>query len=86
MAVKTNKGITVAIEHITEDGKGDILQVGTDVWNALVLTPACEGPITVSVGLLHVESGIRGVSLSQSVVCWAVPNKGVQVSDKLLEV
>lgn len=83
MAVKTNKGITVAIEHIPEDGNDDILQVGTDVWNALVPTPACEGPITVSIGLRHIETGKRGVSLSQSVVCSAVPSKDVQVSDKL---
>ena len=83
MAVKTNKGITVATELIPDDGKDDILQVGTDVWNALVPTPACEGPIMVSVGLLHVETGKRGVSLSQAVVCSAVPSKDVQVSDKL---
>ena len=72
----------MAIEHVLEDDKGDILQVGTDVWNALVPTPACEGPITVSVSLLHVETGRHGVSLSQSVVCSAVHSKDVQVSDK----
>jgi hypothetical protein len=81
MAVKTNNGITVAIEHIPDDGKNDILQVGTDVWNALVPTPAREGPITVSIGPRHVETGKRGVSLSQSVVCSAVPSKDVQVSE-----
>jgi hypothetical protein len=83
MVVKTNKGIPVAIEHIPEDGKDDILQVGTDVWNALVPTPAYEGLITVSIGLRHVETGKRGTSLSQYVVCSAVPSKDVQVSDKL---
>jgi hypothetical protein len=81
MAVKTNKGIAAAIELIPDDGKDGILQVGTDVWNALVPTPACEGPITVSVGLLQVETGKRGVS--QVVVCSAVPSKDVQVSDEL---
>ena len=83
MAVRANKGVTVAIEHVPEDGKDDILQLGTDVWNALVPTPACEGPITVSIGLRHVETGRRGISLSQSVVCSAVTSKDVQVSDKL---
>ena len=83
MAIKTNKGITVAIEPMPDDGKDDILQVGTDVWNALVPTPECEGPITVSVGLLQAETGKRGVTLSQVVVCSAVPSKDVQVSDEL---
>ena len=38
MAVRTNKGIAVAIEHVPEGGEGDILQIGADLWNALVPT------------------------------------------------
>jgi hypothetical protein len=75
MAVKTHKGISVVIERLPEDSKDEILKVGTDVWNALVPTSACEGPITISVSLLqsHVET--------PSVVFSAVSSKDVQVSD-----
>jgi len=83
MAVRTNKGIAVAIEHVPEGGEGDILQVGADLWNALVPTLLREGRIAVSVGLLqsHIETGKRGASLFPSAVCWAVQSKDIQVSD-----
>jgi hypothetical protein len=82
MAVKTHKGISVAIERLPEDNQDEILKVGTDVWNALVPTHAREGPIAISVSLLqsHVETG---TSLPSSVVCSAVSSKDVQVSDRL---
>ena len=85
MAVKNNKGISVAIEHLPEDGKDDILKVGTDVWNALVPNLVHEEPIAVSVGLLQprTETGKHGARPSSSVVCSAVPSKHVQVSDRL---
>jgi hypothetical protein len=85
MAVKTHKGISVAIERLPEDSKGEILNVGTDVWNALVPTSAREGPIAISVSLpqSHAETGMRGASLSPSVVCSAVSSEDVQVSDRL---
>jgi hypothetical protein len=86
MAVKTPKGISVAIERLPGDGKDEILKIGTDVWNALVPTFIREGPIAVSVSLLqsHAEIGKRLTSLLSSVVCSAVPSKDVQVSDRLL--
>jgi len=85
MAVKTHKGISVAIERFPEDSKDEILKVGTDVWNALVPTSAREGQIAISVSLLqsHVETGMRGASLPPYVVCSAVSSKDVQVSDRL---
>ena len=88
MAVKNNKGISVAIEHLPEDGKEDILKVGTDVWNALVPNPVHEEPIAVSVGLLQprTETEKNGARPSSSVVCSAVPSKDVQVSDSLYSV
>lgn len=88
MAIKTNKGIAVAIQHVSGDGTGDVLQVGTGLWNAIVPTSVRgpEGPIVVSVGLLqsHAGAGKRGgASLFQSVTCWAVHSRDVQVSDRL---
>jgi hypothetical protein len=85
MAVKSNKGVAVAIQHVPDESKGDTLQIGTDLWNVL-LPPTSDsvydGPITVSVGLLqsHTGSGSHGASFFQSVVCWAVRSKDVQVS------
>jgi hypothetical protein len=90
MAVKNNKGISVAIEHLPEDGKDsdDILKVGTDVWNARVPNIVHEEPIAVSVGLLQprIETGKHGARLSSSVVCSAVPSKDIKVSDRLYSV
>jgi hypothetical protein len=85
MAVKSDKGIAVAIQHVPEDSEGQILQIGTGLWNALFPTSEREGPLTVSVGLLqsHTGTGKRGASLSPSLVCWAVPSKDVQVSYRL---
>lgn len=85
MVVKGNKGIAVAIQHIPEESESDTLRIGTDLWDVL-LPPTSgsvhDGPITVSVGLLqsHTGSGSRGTSFFQSVVCWAVHRKDVQVS------
>ena len=53
MAVKNNKGISVAIEHLPEDGKDDILKVGTDIWNALVPNLVHEEPIAVSLSACY---------------------------------
>ncbi len=88
MAVKNNKGTAVAIEHLPEDGKDDILKIGTDVWDALVPNLVHEEPIAVSVGLLQprTETGKHGAHPSSSVVCSAVPSKDVQVSDRLYSV
>ena len=88
MAVKSNKGTVVAIEHLPEDGKDHILKVGTDLWNALVPSLVHEEPIAVSVGLLQprTETGKHGARRSSSVVCSAVPSKHVQVSDRLYSV
>jgi len=78
----------VAIQHVPEESEGDILKIGTDLWNVL-LPPTSgsvhDGPITVSVGLLqsHTVSGSREASFFQSVVCWAVHSKDVQVSYRL---
>jgi hypothetical protein len=85
MSVKKNNGTAVAIEHLPEDGKDDILKVGTDVWNALVPNLVHEEPIAVSVGLLQprTETGKHGARPSSSAVCSAVPSKDVQVSDRL---
>ncbi len=82
MAVKSNKGIAVAIQHVPEESENDVLRIGTDLWNALFPTSVYEGPRTVSVcGLRsHTGSGRHGYSLSPSVVCWTVPSKDVQVS------
>ncbi|KAI0003309.1 P-loop containing nucleoside triphosphate hydrolase protein [Russula compacta] len=85
MVIKTNKGIAVAIQHVSGDGAGDVLQVGTGLWNAIVPTSVRgpEGPIAVSVGLLqsHTGAGNRGgASLFQSVTCWAVQSKDVQTT------
>ena len=88
MVVKTDKGIAVAIQHVPENGQGDVLRIGTDLWNALFPTTvrASEGPLAVSVGLLqsHSRTARRGASLSPSVICCAAPNKDVQVSRRLL--
>ena len=83
MAIKTTKGVAVAIERLRADGKDEILKIGTDVWTALVPTSIHEGPIVVSVSLLQSHAGTeeRGASLSPSVVCSAVLSKDVQVSD-----
>jgi hypothetical protein len=88
MVVKGNKGVAVAIQHVLEESEGDTLRIGTDLWNVL-LPPTSgsvhDGPVTVSVGLLqsHTGSGGRGASFFQSVVCWAVHSKDVQVSCRL---
>lgn len=88
MVVKGNKGVAVAIQHLPEESEGDTLRIGTDLWNVL-LSPTSgsvhNGPITVSVGLLqpHTVSASRGASFFQSVVCWAVHSKDVQVSNRL---
>jgi hypothetical protein len=88
MVVKSNKGIAVAIQHVIEETESDTLRIGSRLWNVL-LPPTSgsvrDGPITVSVGLLHSHtgSGSRGDSLFQSVVCWAVHSKDVQVSYRL---
>ena len=85
MAVKSKKGISVAIQHVPEENEGGILRIGTDLWDVL-LPPTSgsvhDGPITVSVGLLqsHTGSGSRGTSFFQSVICWAVQSEDVQVS------
>jgi len=88
MAVKSNNGVSVAIQYVPEESDGDTLRIGTDLWD--VLLPPTSGsvhdrPITVSVGLLqsHTGSGGRGASLVQSVVCWAVRSKDVRVSYRL---
>jgi hypothetical protein len=88
MAVKSNNGVAVAIQHVPEEGEGDTLRIGTDLWNVL-LPPTSgsvnDGPITVSVGLLqsHTGLGSRGASFFQSVVCWAIRSKDVRVSYRL---
>jgi hypothetical protein len=88
MAVKSNKGVAVAIQHLTEEIEGDTLRIGTDIWNVL-LPPALgsvhDGLITVSVGLRqsHSVSESREASFFQSVVCWAVHGKDVRVSYRL---
>lgn len=85
MALKSNKGIAVDIQHIPEDSEGDVLRIGMDLWNTLFPNSAREGPVAVSVGLLQSHTGTekRGTSFSPSVICWAVPSKDVQVSYKL---
>lgn len=85
MALKSNKGIAVDIQHVPEDSEGDVLRIGTDLWNTLFPISAREGPFTVSVGLLqsHIGAEKRVASLSPSVICWAVPSKDVQVSYRL---
>ena len=91
MAVKSNNGIAVAIQHVPEGCEGDTLRIGTDLWNVL-LPPTSgsvhDGPITVSVSLLqsHIGSGSRGASFSQSVIYWAVHCKDVQVSYRLVSI
>ena len=80
----------MTIHHVPEESEGDTdtLWIGTDLWNVL-LPPTSgsvhDGPITVSVGLLqsHTGSGSRVASFFQSVVCWAVHSKDVQVSSRL---
>lgn len=88
MAVMNIKRISVAIEHLHEDGKDDILKVGADLWNALVPNLVHEESIAVSVCLLqpHTETGKHGARLSSSVVCSAVQSKDVQVSNTLYSV
>ena len=88
MVVKNSKGVAVAIRHVPEEGEGDTLQIGTDLWNVLLPPTSGSGydePITVSVGLLqsHIGPGSHGASFFQSVVCWAVHSKDVQVSYRL---
>lgn len=88
MAVKCNRGVAVAIQHVPKESEGDTLRVGTDLWNVLLPTTSGsvhDGPITVSVSLLqsYTGSGSRGASFSQSVVFWAVHSKDVQVSYRL---
>jgi hypothetical protein len=89
MAVKYNKGVAVAIQHVPEESEGDTLRIGTDLWDVL-LSPTSgsvhDGPITVSVGLLqsHTGFGSHVASSVRSVVCWAVRNsKDVRVSNRL---
>lgn len=84
MAVKANGGVAVTIERLADGGDGGVLQVGNDLWRAIVPVSARDtsGPIAVSVGLLQsrTERGKRETSLSPSVACWAVPGEDVQVS------
>ena len=85
MALKSNKGIAVDVQHVPEDNEGDVLRIGIDLWNTLFPISAREGPLTVSVGLLRSHTGAekRVASRSTSVICWAVPSKDVQVSYRL---
>ena len=83
MAVKTKNCVSVTIEHLPESGKSDgVLQVGSDLWNAVFPASARNGPIAVSVGLLqtHADNGRSDPSISLSVTCWAVLGEDVQVS------
>ena len=83
MAIKTKSCVSVTIEHLPESGKSDhILQVGSDLWNAVVPASARNGPITMSVDLLqtHADNGRNNSSTSLSLTCWAVPSEDVQVS------
>ncbi|KAI9456224.1 AAA-domain-containing protein [Lactarius psammicola] len=61
MAVKTkNNWVSVTIEHLPKGGKSDdVLQVGSDLWNAVAPAARRNGPIAVSVGLLqtHTDNG-----------------------------
>jgi peroxin-6 len=83
MAVRTSKGISVTIEHVPEDVGGDVLQVGTDIWTAIVPTALRESPIVVSVCLKQSHTR-TGKYLLSSVTCWAIPSKDIQVSDRLM--
>jgi hypothetical protein len=78
MAINTNKGIVVTIDHLPDDSKGDILKIGTDLWNALVPTTVREGPIAISVSALRSH-----IVKSGAVVCSATPSKDVEVSNRL---
>ena len=83
MAIKTKSCVSVTIEHLPESGKSDhILQVGSDLWNAVVPASARNGPITMSVDLLqtHADNGRNNSSTSLSLTCWAVASEDVQVS------
>jgi hypothetical protein len=82
MAIKTKSRVSVTIEHLPGNGKGgDVLQVGSDLWNAVSPSSARNGPIAVSVGLLqtHADNGRSDPSISLSVTCWAVPGEDIQV-------
>ncbi|KAI0290473.1 P-loop containing nucleoside triphosphate hydrolase protein [Russula brevipes] len=79
MAVRTSKGIAVTIEHIPEDVGGDVLQVGTDIWTAVVPTALREGPIAVSVCLKQSHTR-TGKYLLSSVTCWAISSKEIQAA------
>lgn len=86
MAIKTKSCVSVTIEHLPEGGKSDhILQVGSDLWNAVVPVSARNGPIAMSVDLLqtHADNGRNKPSTSLSLTCWAVPSEDVQVSHAL---
>ncbi|KAI0303446.1 P-loop containing nucleoside triphosphate hydrolase protein [Multifurca ochricompacta] len=82
MAIKNKKGIAVTIKLLPNGEKGDVLQVGNDLWNALVSASEHKGPTTVSVDLLqsHTEKARRQISTSLSVTCWAVLCEDVQAS------
>ncbi|KAH8983609.1 hypothetical protein EDB86DRAFT_2833909, partial [Lactarius hatsudake] len=83
MTVKTKSCVSVTIEHLLEGGKSDdVLQVGSDLWNAVAPASASSGPIAVSVGLLQTrtDNGRGDPSISLSVTCWAVPGKDVQTA------
>ncbi|KAH9977248.1 P-loop containing nucleoside triphosphate hydrolase protein [Lactifluus volemus] len=84
MAVKTNKRVAVSIERLAEGCEAGVLQVGNDLWRALVPTSVREtsGPIVVSVGLLqsHAEKWKREASPLPSVACWAVLGEDVQTT------
>ncbi|KAH9001680.1 AAA-domain-containing protein [Lactarius akahatsu] len=83
MTVKTKTCVSVTIEHLPEVGKSDdILQVGSDLWNAVAPASASNELITVSVGLLQTrtDNGRGDPSISLSVTCWAVPGKDVQTA------
>jgi hypothetical protein len=89
MAVKTSRRVAVSIERLAEGCEAGVLQVGNDLWRALVPTSVREtsGPIVVSVGLLqsHAEKWKREASPLPSVACWAVLGEDVQVSYRTLQ-
>jgi hypothetical protein len=85
MAIKTKSCVSVTVEHLPlpEGGKcDDVLQVGNDLWNAVVPASARNGPVAVSVDLLqtHADNGRTDPSTSLSLTCWAVQSDDVQVS------
>lgn len=85
MAIKTKSCVSVTVEHLPlpEGGKcDDVLQVGNDLWNAVVPASARNGPVAVSVDLLqtHADNGRTDPSTSLSLTCWAVQSDDVQTA------